>query len=334
MSRLRSATWQPFGFGESTLDLSGKQPLVSEGGAELEIYPDRIAVPQVHWASGATTVTGDIEITSLSEPQVAFHYQVDAALREWASWFGLAPLQSGSARVQGEGRFDSTATELSYAGDIAITELLPRTDRLVLEPVSATAGFDGDAQTLNVRDLSAEALGGTLTGEIRVDNLTSAAPRPWLALTLEDFPLEPLVAAIGPLPPEVRNAPWLSTLRGTIEAEGRGLADLAAQANIDFISPATPGPGLLPLEGAVEVDYSGETQHSQHQRSRSHHERRPSAGERLHSRSRPRRPQGAGRSRRHGGPQLLARTIRIRHVPRSHRPHRLGATCRLGYRIS
>ncbi len=246
--------------GESQLDLSDKRPLVSEGEAELHIYPDRIVVPQVRWASTGTTVTGNIEVTSLSQPQVGFRYQVDAKLPEWASWFGLAPLEGGTARVQGEGRFDSATTELAYSGDLAITDLLPRTDGFVLESVSATATYEGDAQTLNIRDVAAEALGGTLAGAARVENFSSPAPRYWLAFSLEGFPLEPLTAAIAQLPPAVRNAPWVSALSGTIEAEGRSLNDLEAKAGIDFTPPMGPQPDRLPLAGALELDYTGATQ--------------------------------------------------------------------------
>jgi len=246
--------------GESHLNLRDKQPLLSEGEAELHIYPDRIVVPKVHWASTRTTVTGDIEVTSLNQPQATFRYEVDVQLKEWASWFGLAPLAGGSARVRGEGRFKSATEELAYSGNLAITDLLPLTDQLALQPVSATVTYKGDAQTLNVRDVAAEALGGTLAGEARVENLSSAAPRYWLAFALEGFPLEPLTAAIAQLPPAVRNTPWASALSGTIEAEGRSLNDLEAKADIDFTPPVAPQPNRLPLAGAVELDYTGTTQ--------------------------------------------------------------------------
>lgn len=246
--------------GESHLELRDKRPLVSEGEAELQIYPDRIVVPRVRWAGTGTTVTGNFEVTALTQPQVAFRYEVDVQLREWASWFGLAPLAGGAARVQGKGRFDSATEDLAYSGDLAITNLLPQKNRFVLQPVSATATYEGTAQTLNIRDLAAEALGGTLAGDARVENFSSSAPRYRLAFALKGFPLEPLTAAIAQLPPTVRNAPWASALSGTIEAEGRGLNDLTAKAAIDFTPPTVPQSDRLPLAGAVELNFTGATQ--------------------------------------------------------------------------
>ncbi len=246
--------------GESQLEIRNKRPVLSEAEAVFHVYPDRVVAPEIKWASGGTSVLGDLEINSLDQPQAVFRYRIDAQLREWASWLGLAPLAGGAALVRGEGQWNGAEGALRYTGRLTISDLMPQADQFVLEPVSATADFSGDAQTLSVQNIEAEALGGALTGEARLEGLTSTSPRYRLALALAEFPLKPLTAAVPQLPAGIRDAPWVSALSGTIEAEGSSSDDLLAQARIVFEAPQASRQHQVPLRGALDMGYESGSQ--------------------------------------------------------------------------
>lgn len=245
---------------ESQLVLRNKRPVLSEAEAVFHVYPDRVVAPEIKWASAGTSVLGDLEVNSVDQPQAVFRYRIDAQLSEWASWLGLAPLAGGVAQARGEGRWNGVEGVLRYTGRLKISDLMPQADRIVLEPVSVTADFAGDAQTLSVQNIEAEALGGTIMGEARLEDLTSPSPRYRLALALGGFPLRPLTTAVRRLPAGVRNAPWVSALSGTIEAEGRGIDDLLAQMRIVFEAPKAPQTYQVPLSGALAMGYESGSQ--------------------------------------------------------------------------
>ena len=241
--------------GESQLALHNKRPVLSEAEAVFHVYPDRVVAPEIKWASAGTSALGDLEINSLDQPQAVFRYRIDAQLSEWTSWLGLAPLAGGAAQARGEGRWNGTEGALRYTGSLTISDLMPQAYQFVLEPVSATADFAGDAQTLSIQNIEAKALGGALMGEARLEDLTSPSPRYRLALTLAGFPLKPLTTAVRRLPAVVRNAPWASALSGTIEAEGRGIDNLQAQARIVFEAPTASRTHQVPLRGDLTMGY-------------------------------------------------------------------------------
>lgn len=246
--------------GESQLALRNKRPILSEAEAEFHVYPDRVIAPEIKWASAGTSVVGDLEVNSVDQPQAVFRYRIDAQLSEWASWLGLAPLAGGVAQAQGEGRWNGAEGALRYTGLLTISDLMPQTDQFVVEPVSATADFAGDAQNLRVQNIEAQAWGGTLTGEARLEDLTSPSPRYRLVLALAGFPLRPLTTAVRQLPAGVRNAPWVSAVSGTIEVEGRGIDDLQAKARLGFEAPKAPQTHRVPLRGSLAMGYASGSQ--------------------------------------------------------------------------
>ena len=241
--------------GDSQFSLHDKRPVLSEAEAEFHVYPDRLVAPEIKWASAGTSVTGDLEVNFVDQPQAVFRYRIDAQLSEWTSWLGLAPLDGGVAQAQGEGRWNGAEGALRYTGSLTISDLMPQARQFALESISATADFAGDAQTLRVQNIGAEALGGTLTGEARLEDLTSPSPRYRLALALAGFPVRPLTMAVRQLPAGVRNAPWASTVSGTIELEGRGIDDLQAKARIGFEALKAPQTHQIPLRGTLAMGY-------------------------------------------------------------------------------
>lgn len=241
--------------GDSQFSLHDKRPVLSEAEAEFHVYPDRLVAPEIKWASAGTSVIGDLEANFVDQPQAVFRYRIDAQLSEWTSWLGLAPLDGGVAQAQGEGRWNGAEGALRYTGSLTISDLMPQARQFALESISATADFAGDAQTLRVQNIGAEALGGTLTGEARLEDLTSPSPRYRLALALAGFPVRPLTMAVRQLPAGVRNAPWASAVSGTIEVEGRGIDDLQAKARIGFEALKAPQTHQIPLRGSLAMGY-------------------------------------------------------------------------------
>jgi translocation and assembly module TamB len=196
-------------------------------------------------------------VTQPDQPRATFSYQAKAALPEWATWLGLPSLTDGAAEIEGEAVWDSAENGLSYQGRMQVDNLVLEGDQLASEPVSLAAAYTGDASRLDFHDLEADALGGKLTGEVSILNLTApGAARFRTSLALLDFPFDPLLAALAKLP-TATPVPWTTALSGSIEAEGTGAADLEATLSLRLSRPAYVTPNRIPVLGTVEVRYLG-----------------------------------------------------------------------------
>ena len=245
--------------GASELDLPGRSPLLSEAEMEVLLYQDRLVVTELSWAADGTTVTGDLRIDSLREPSGLFRYQAEAALPPWASWLGTTPLAGGVAKTDGEVRWDTATGEIRYAGLLTVNDLQPRSAEFPIEPLSASARYEGDLEHLHFKDVRAETLGGLLAGEGQVDDLTASAPHFEFTMNLEGFPVEHLLATVSDLPEPLRDAPWVSTVSGMLELDGRGRDDLRVTADLRLAPPDFTPPGRIPLRGELKLAYEGDS---------------------------------------------------------------------------
>ena len=240
--------------GTSELDMRGRRPVLSEAEMEVIVYRDRIVIPEIYWASAGTKVFGGLEVESIKEPRAVFRYQAEVALAEWASWLGSAPL-AGTAKTSGEARWESASGQLQYGGRLSVENLRPGYDEFTIEPLFGSALYEGDLESLRMREIEAKAFGGRLSGEGQIDELSAAAPHFRFAMDLEGFPLDHITAAVRDLPDAFRNSPWVTALSGAVELSGRGAADLRANVDLQLDRPGFVPDGKIPLSGELDVAY-------------------------------------------------------------------------------
>ncbi len=245
--------------GTSELELRGHRPVLSEAELEVVVTRDRVVVPELYWASPGAKVVGSLEVESIREPRVVFRYEAEVLLAEWASRLGTAPMAAGTATTHGEARWDSVAGQFEYGGRLNVENLIPAYEGLDIEPLFGSAEYEGNLESLRIREIKAEVLGGLLSGEAQIDELNAATPRFQLALELEAFPLDHITAAVRELPEALRGAPWVTALSGAIVLNGHSSEDLRAELDLELNRPGLVPASRIPLSGELDLAYEADS---------------------------------------------------------------------------
>ena len=243
----------------------------------VALEQNRIAISSARLSSGASAVDFAGSVKDLASPRADFQYQAHLAAADVIRVFPLRGLESGRAEIAGTARW-AGGSNYSLTGNLHASgvnfrqaPLQVRNGRiegaLALDSQGARLSgiqFSGDApgargaisakgrvaaidwrgNTLDFRGIGLDALGGSFTGNARLEGYEHFH----VSGDLRDLDTRTAVAFYSPEP-----LPWDSRLSGSVSLDGslRRRQDLRASADL-ALSPAGQG---APVHGRIAASY-------------------------------------------------------------------------------
>lgn len=247
----------------------------------LALEQNRIAVSSARLSSGASAVDFTGAVDDLASPRADFQYQARVAAADVVRVVHLLGLENGRAELAGTAQW-AGGSNYSLKGNLRASGVTFRQPPFQLRnagiqgalvwdargarltgvrfsaetpgargAISATgriAAVSWRGKILDFRDVSLDALGGTFTGNARIENYD----RFHLSGNLRDLDTRTAVAFYSPEP-----LPWDSRLSGSVSLDGslRRRQDLRASVGL-ALSPAGQG---APVRGQIAANYDAST---------------------------------------------------------------------------
>ena len=232
--------------------------------ANFEATPDQFKVNQAMLSTGPSRITINATLDDYAHPRLQGEYQaaIDAGslrqtIRNQSLPVGVIHI-AGSMQYQEQPNV-SLMQSMHLAGNMTSPSLLLQNPSMRLNATNISVRYRLDEGDLTVNNMRANVLGGGLTGEFTMSDVTGDQ-NAHLRAALRNVGL----AGVQSL---LQNAvPSSVTLKGTTNAEvdatwKKSLADLSATANAGLNGTVRPSSATLadafPLNGEIHATYNG-----------------------------------------------------------------------------
>jgi len=228
----------------------------------FDASPDRVNVDSAFLKLGDSTVGLRAVLSNYSDPVADGDYQIQARTRDFASMAQNAS-PAGDVALSGKFHYQQVAGQpflrnLIVDGQVASNALSasPAGTRVEVRKIQGSYQLAGG--DLNVKSLTLESLGGSITASAKINHLDTT-PDSRIRASLRNISLTAIQRALRTRP--IENTTLAGTVGGTAEANWTGSisnlhahTDLAVQATARGQGRPTSG---IPVNGAIHLSYSG-----------------------------------------------------------------------------
>ena len=226
-------------------------PFPSDFSARFTLRPDSFSLTQLQWKIPHSEIDAQADLSSFSQPAWNFRYRGQISFEDLRSILRKPRAPLGSVAFTGEGRYARQL--LSVAGRYTAGQILMNYTWFHPGNISAHGSYRADQSAVDLPDLEALALGGSVTGHVHVDipkqDFRAETKARGLdlrqALAAEDNPSLPII----PLH-------WGSRI--DVDATTTWVADFKhvdSRGVMLWTPPVTPAPGQIPASARFEYHY-------------------------------------------------------------------------------
>ena len=237
-------------------------PPVHSLDASFSATPKKLTVDRLQLATEKSQIVMNASVEDYGNPRVQANYDASLATFELAQVIKSPPVALGTVRLTGFLKYQNQPGHplletLSLWGMLSSPELQVRAPHLQTTVRNLGAKYRLEGGNVEVQNLRAELLGGTLEGSAFVRDLTGAG-QGRLEAKLKNASLTVLQTASRTNP--LREA----HLEGTINADAevswaKALKNLVARGNMTIKAALGQNPPT-PLDGVIHADYSAASQ--------------------------------------------------------------------------
>lgn len=259
----------------------GQKPVPLGVQMAVTLEPNRIGVSSAHLSTGGSAVNFSGALEDLASPRAAFRYDGTVAAADLSRILRVQGLEGGKAQFAGTARWDGGGA-YSATGSLHASGVAFRQARFQLRNGRADGDFTWDAQglrlgkirfsgdspaargvvlasgrigalvwrgrALDLRELALDALGGSFTGNARLENYDRFQVRG----DLLHLDTRHAVSLYSPEP-----LPWDGLVSGPVSLDGSLRRSRDLRASVDLtLSPAGQGP---PVRGHLAATYDAAT---------------------------------------------------------------------------
>jgi translocation and assembly module TamB len=241
------------------------RPFSWSADVQFGLTRNRLEVQRLDWSSGRERLHLSGEIRDFREPRGEGQYQASVDLADVGSILRDPRLAGGTVEIRGEIKRDVRG--VSTTGKASSREIVFRNANANIRGNNASAQFSLDPLRLLVNDIQIRALGGSLSGEVSINNWLAAAPSSVgsksaktqngaVRIKVDDVSGEEIANAFATPDFPVQRLHPSATVDGTIETKWVRTFDQAETAlNLTLKQPETVQAGGLPVNGTVRAQY-------------------------------------------------------------------------------
>ena len=254
------------GYENGVVHYSDYNPLVSSFKADFDVAREGMKVNNVLLASGTSQFTANAALNDYSAPKINGTYDARIAAGEFAKLLKNPSVPSGTIRLAGSVYYDThdkrpLLASVRMQGEISSSALAVNTTSFRGDVRDVRAQFNLANGNFEARNLHAVALGGTLNGNAKVDDLTGR-PRGLLRASLNGVSLSDVKSistsasvrsadVSGRINTDI-NATWESSMENLVAR-----ANATISASLGAASAKANGVNPVPLNGAIHATYLG-----------------------------------------------------------------------------
>jgi translocation and assembly module TamB len=246
----RLADWRPFSWG---------------GNLEFGLIRNRLDVTSLDLTSGRSRLHFAGEVTDFQHPQISGNYEAQLDIAETGSVSHTKELAGGTADVKGEARWTDTA--FSVTGKINVRDGLWKMDHGGIRVASGSTQFSL-TDRLEFHELQARALGGEVSGEVRVNHWLGALAANGgkkredsvgvVELKLRDLAVGDLVSLLSSRDLPLDRLHAVGYASGTLASKWTKRIETAdTEVDLKVSAPEQVAAGTLPLAGTAHGTYHG-----------------------------------------------------------------------------
>lgn len=142
-------------------------PFTSDLSARFALRPDSFAITQLHWKIPHSEIDAQASIASFAQPAWNFRYRGQLDFEDIRSILRKPSTPGGKVEFTGEGKYSEK--ELNVTGLYTAGEISMMYQWFHPGSVSTRGNYTADQHSLDVPNLEAILLGGTVTGRLHVD---------------------------------------------------------------------------------------------------------------------------------------------------------------------
>jgi translocation and assembly module TamB len=224
---------------------SGPQALDAEIVIRTDSNVVRIQNASVVLGRSHLEASGDLQNLSGNS---AAQFHGDLSLDELGQLLRIDAQPRGNVQIAGK---MNLASGLNYvvSGNVDARDVSFKQGDSRWSGIRVTSDIQADPKTIAANNLKVLALGGQVTADARLENLSALTAKG----NLQGFQIQNLTTAFASRP--IRYA---GTISGTVEANGdlkaAGVTGIAAQARLTIAPDGGPG---IPASGTINADYTG-----------------------------------------------------------------------------
>jgi translocation and assembly module TamB len=241
-------------------------PLPHSLNVEFNASPERFGLESALLSIGSSRVALHATVSNYANPIADGDYQIQIHTQDFARMSpGTAP--AGDLLLRGNMHYKELGNEpvvrsVSVRGELASEGLTAAASRSKLELRKLQGQYELAGGRLQVKNLSAESLGGRITAAVDVNNLDTT-PDSRIRVGLQSISLRALQQTLRRQ--ELNAASVSGRLSGTAEAAWKGnLSNVRAQSDLTLqalaSSRSNPSGSEVPVDGAIHVSYDGPRQ--------------------------------------------------------------------------
>ena len=236
----------------------GFQPLQGRTELQLLLAPGKVELSSFRFVSNRSTLEAHGSLTDFRNPKAQLVYKGSLDVVEFGDLLRIPELRRGTLEVDGQGTY--YARNFTSSGRLVLKNGEWRARTLRVPELNAAALYSLTRDRLAISNLTAQALGGLISGSIEVSNWGAVGPsqRGVGHLRFSGVQIGALARAVStPRLPLDRIDP-AGAAHGTVDLEWAGSPrDLNAAFVVDVEPPASPRPGQLPVTARAEAVYHG-----------------------------------------------------------------------------
>jgi translocation and assembly module TamB len=227
-------------------------PFPSDVAVRFELEPDAFSVTQLLWTMPHTSLDAQFGFTSFAHPAWTFRYRGQLGFEDIRTILRKPTTPDGRVQFTGDGRF--AEGQLALTGRYSADRIAMPYPWFHSSGMATRGTYHTDGRTLEVPDLTAQALGGTITGRLdlvlkglafRVETHAQGVDLATVlaAVANESFPVVPLHWD-GAIDVQAVNT-WTADFK-QFDSQGVSL----------WTAPAALPPGLIPATAQIHYHYS------------------------------------------------------------------------------
>ncbi len=243
-------------------------PLHGKTELQLALAPGKAELRSFKLVSDRSVLEARGILTDFRDPKIQLVYDGSLDVVEFGALLRIPELRRGKLEVNGQGTY--YAQDFTSSGRLVLRGVEWREPGLRVPDLTAAAKYSLTRDRLVISNLTAQALGGLISGGAAVTNWASLDPREGAAgraqprqhgvghLRLSGVQIEALARAVStPKLPLDRINP-AGAARGTVDLEWTGSAkNLDATFVVEVEPPTNPRPRQLPVTARLQMVYRG-----------------------------------------------------------------------------
>jgi translocation and assembly module TamB len=231
--------------------------------AKFTATRDGLSVDPLLLTSGASGITLHGRLTNFADPSLEGTYSAHIVTAELAQAFRLRPSPAGTVVLAGKFGYQrpesgSFLMGASLKGSAQSDKLSVRAGRKPIELTAVAASYELENANLEIKDLSANLLGGAAKANWELLHVGSSAPASRIDAAVRGVSLQKASNAFAPN--GIREIPLTGIANMDVRASwAASLNNLIAHVRLVVSSSATKtiSQSTIPLNGLLQADYNG-----------------------------------------------------------------------------